>query len=68
MSVFFTFFTEHASKKGDFVKLEDKMFPINIKVISKGLEIPGFGVIKYSVNSESGCKIALQDQAHYVPV
>ena len=34
-----------SSKKGDFVKLEEKMFPINIKGIAKGLEISGFGVV-----------------------
>ena len=43
------------------------MFQRNIKVISKGLEISGFGIVKYSFRSESGCIIALQAQAYCVP-
>ena len=43
-----------SSKKGDFVKLEEKKFPRNIKGIAKGLEISGFGIVEYSVRSESG--------------
>ena len=53
--------------KGDFVKLEDKMFPRNIKGIKQILEIYGFGIVKYSVLSESRRMIALWDQAYYVP-
>ena len=49
------------------MKLEEKTFPINPKGIAKGLEISGFGVVEYSVRSESGRMIALRYQAHYVP-
>ena len=55
------------SNKGYFVKLEEKTFPRNLKGISKGLEISGFWIVEYSIRSESGCMIALQDQAYYVP-
>ena len=55
-----------SSNKGDFVKLEEKKFPINLKGIAKGLEISGFGIVVYSVRSESGSMIALRDQAYYV--
>ena len=54
------------SKKGDFVKLEQKTFPINLKGIAKILEIYGFGIVEYSVRSESGRMIALRGQAYYV--
>ena len=50
--------------KGDFVKLEDKKFPINLKVIEKGLEISGFGIVEYSVRSESGRMIAIRAQEY----
>ena len=56
-----------SSNKGDFVKLEDNIFPRNIKGIEKGLEISGFGIVEYSVRGESGLMIALQAQAYYVP-
>ena len=56
-----------SSNKEAFAKLEEKMFPRNIKVIAKCLEISGFGVVKYSVRSESGRMIALQDQEYSVP-
>ena len=49
------------------MKLEDKIFPINIKGIAKGLDIYGFGIAEYSVRIESGSMIALQAQAYYVP-
>ena len=49
------------------MKIEEKTFPINLKVIAKRLEISGFGIVEYSVGSESGCMIALRDQAYYVP-
>ena len=52
--------------KGDFVNLEDNVFPINIKGIAKGIKIYGFGVVKYSVRSESGRMINLRYQAYYV--
>ena len=40
------------------------MFPINIKGITKGLDISVFGVVNYSSRSESGHKIALRYQAY----
>ena len=48
----------YSSKKGDVLKLEMKTFPRNLKCTEKCLEISGFGIIEYSVNSESGCMIA----------
>ena len=56
-----------SSNKGDFVKLKEKKFPRNIKGIEKDIEIYGFGIVEYSVRSESGHIIALRDQAYYVP-
>ena len=35
--------------------------------IAKGLEISGFGIVRYSVRSESGRMIALHAQVYYVP-
>ena len=35
------------SNKGYFVKLEEKTSPINLKGISKGLDIYGFGIVEY---------------------
>ena len=58
----------YSSNKGDFVKLDKKKPPRNIKGIAKGLEISGFVIVDYSVRSESGRMIALRDQAYYVPV
>ena len=55
------------SKKGYFVKLEEKKFPRNIKGIAKGIEISGFGIVEYSVRSQSGRMIALRSQEYYVP-
>ena len=49
------------------MKLEEKTFPRNLKDIAKGIEISGFGIVQYSVRSESGRMIALRDQAFYVP-
>ena len=57
----------YSSNKGDFVKLEEKTFPRNLKGIAKGLEIFGFGIVEYSVRSESGRIIALWDEEYYVP-
>ena len=51
-----------SSNKGDFVKLEEKKFRRKLKGISKGLEISGFGIVEYSVRSESGSMIALRAQ------
>ena len=55
------------SNKGDLVNLEEKILPINLKGIEKGQDISGFGIVKYSVRSESGRMISLQYQAYYVP-
>ena len=55
-----------SSNKGDIVNIEEKFFPRKLKGIEKGLEISGFGIVKYSVKSESGRIIALRDQAYYV--
>ena len=49
------------------MNLEEKKFTRNIKGISKGLDITGFGIVEYSVRIESGHMIALWDQAYYVP-
>ena len=49
------------------MKLEEKKSPRNLKGIAKGLEISGFGIVEYSVRSESGRMIAIRDQAYYVP-
>ena len=49
------------------VKLEEKTFPRRLKGIAKGLEISVFGIVEYSVRSESGRMILLQAQAYYVP-
>ena len=54
------------SNKGNFVKLEDTKFPRKLKGIEKGLEISGFGIVEYSIRSESGRLIALQAQEYYV--
>ena len=56
-----------SSNKEDFVELEEKKFPRKLKGIAKGLEIYIFGIVEYSVRSESGSIIALRDQAYYVP-
>ena len=50
------------------MKLEEKTFPRNIKGMAKGLEIYGFGIVEYSVRSESGRMIALRYQANFFPV
>ena len=49
------------------MKPEKKTFPRKLKCIAKGLEISVFGIVEYSVRSESGRMIALRDQAYYVP-
>ena len=49
------------------MNLEEKTFPRNLKGIAKVLDISGFGIVEYSVRSESGRMIALWDQAYYVP-
>ena len=50
-------------KKGDFVKLKDKMLPRNLKGIEKGLGISGIGIVEYYVRSEIGLMIVLWVQA-----
>ena len=49
------------------MKLEENNFPRKLKGIAKGLEISGFGIVEYSVRSESGSMIVLRDQEYYVP-
>ena len=49
------------------MKLEEKKFPRKLKGTEKVLEIYGFGIVEYSIRSESGRIIALRDQAYYVP-
>ena len=49
------------------MKLEEKMFQRKLKGAAKGLEISGYGIVKYSVRSEIRHMIALWDQAYYVP-
>ena len=56
-----------SSNKGDFVKLEEKTFPRKLKGTAKGLKISGFGIVEYSVRSESGHIIAIRDPTYYVP-
>ena len=56
-----------SSNKVDFVKPEEKKNPRSLKGTAKGLEISGFGIVEYSVRSESGRMIALRAQAYYVP-
>ena len=56
-----------SSNKGYFIKLEEKKFPRKLTGIAKGLEISGFGIVEYSVRSESGCMIELWYQEYYVP-
>ena len=49
------------------MKIEENNPPRKLKGIAKGLEISGFGIVEYSVRSESGRMIALWDQAYYIP-
>ena len=46
-------------KKWDLVDLEEKTFPRNIKGIFKGLDIYVYGIVDYSIISESGCMVLL---------
>ena len=50
------------------MKLEETKLPRKLKGIAKGLQISGFGIVEYSVRSESGRMIALQAQAYYFTV
>ena len=56
-----------SSNYGDFVNIEYKMPPRKLKGIAKDIDISGFGIVEYSVRSESGLMIALWDQAYYDP-
>ena len=56
-----------SSSKGYFLELEENVLPRNIKGIEKGLDISVFGIVKYSIRSESGRMIALRDQKYYFP-
>ena len=71
MSVSFIFDTgatySRSYNKWYFVNIEEKKFPRNLKCTKKGFEISGFSIVSYSARSESGCTIALRDQAYYVP-
>ena len=49
------------------MEIKEKKFPRKLKGIAKGLEISIFGIVEYSVRSESGSMIALRAQAYYVP-
>ena len=50
--IFYTGATYSCSyNKGYFLNLEEKIFPRNIKYTAKGLDIYGFGIVKYSVRS-----------------
>ena len=49
------------------MNLEEKKIPRNLKGIAKGLDVYGFGIVKYSVRSEIGRIISLPAQAYYVP-
>ena len=57
-----------SSNKGDFVNLKEKKLPRKLKGIEKGLQISGFGIVEYSVRSESGRMIALRAQEYYFTV
>ena len=48
------------------MNLEEKTFPIKLKVTVKGLEISVLRILEYSVRSESGRIIELRDQVYYV--
>ena len=54
-----------SSNKGKKLKLEEKFSPRKLQGTAKGLEIYAFGVVKYSIRSESEGMIALWDQAYY---
>ena len=56
-----------SSNKGYFLKIEEKTFPRNIKDIAKDFDISEFGIVEYSVRSESGSMIAFCAQTYYVP-
>ena len=45
------------------MKIEENKIQRNLKGTAKGLEISGFGIVEYSVRSESGRMIVLRAQA-----
>ena len=47
--------------------IEEKTFPVNLKVTSKGFEIYRFIIVQYSISSASGCMIVFQFQTYYFP-
>ena len=47
--------------------IEEKIFLRNFKGIEKDLEMSRFGIVEYSIRSESRHMIALWDQTCYVP-
>ena len=54
------------SNKGESVKLEYHIFKRNIRSITKGLAVSGFGIVQYSVRIEIGRMIELQTQVYYI--
>ena len=52
---------------GYFMDLDGNIFPRNIKDIATGLEISGFGIVKYYARSEIGRMISIRDQEYCVP-
>ena len=46
---------------------EEKILPIIVKVISKELEIYGFGIVEYYARSDSERNIEVRYQAYCVP-
>ena len=66
--IFDTVYTYSCSfNRGYFFKLEYNIFPGKLKGIAKILEIYRFGIVEYSVRSESGPMIILRAQSYYVP-
>ena len=49
------------------MNIEENTLPRNIKGIAKVLEMYRFGIVEYSVRSESSRMIALRAQTYYVP-
>ena len=49
------------------MNIEEQKSPRKLKGIAKGLEISVFGIVGYSVRSESGRMIAFWDQVYYDP-
>ena len=45
--------------------IEEKKFPVKLKVTSKGFDIYRFIIVQYSISSESGRMIVFQFQTYY---